>query len=182
MWLSLTPIKLGSWWIVWLLTFRSSSHPLNWSSLRYKVLYLCCKIISNIINKLYSFSPLIPISLLYFLTYLQGLRSVTQTVGCFVSLYIISPKLTGLTVVVLPCLVGAGALFGSVLRKLSRLAQEQVIPNVVFCIILLTIFVRTAQCLVYGFSFIDMIWDMSKQNRPFFRNLTYCTSSSLNTT
>ncbi|XP_035027156.1 mitochondrial potassium channel ATP-binding subunit [Hippoglossus stenolepis] len=56
----------------------------------------------------------------------QGLRSITQTVGCFVSLYIMSPKLTGLTVVVLPCLVGAGALIGSFLRKLSRLAQEQV--------------------------------------------------------
>lgn len=56
----------------------------------------------------------------------QGLRSVTQTVGCLASLYLISPKLTGLTVVVLPCLVGAGALIGSVLRKLSRLAQEQV--------------------------------------------------------
>lgn len=58
--------------------------------------------------------------------YLQGLRSITQTIGCFVSLYVISPKLTGLTVVVLPCLVGAGALIGSFLRKLSRLAQEQV--------------------------------------------------------
>ncbi|CAM4723644.1 unnamed protein product [Leuciscus chuanchicus] len=56
----------------------------------------------------------------------QGLRSATQTVGCFVSLYVISPKLTGLTVVVLPCLVGAGALIGSFLRKLSRKAQEQV--------------------------------------------------------
>lgn len=56
----------------------------------------------------------------------QGLRSITQTVGCFVSLYLISPKLTGLTVVVLPCLVGGGALIGSFLRKLSRLAQEQV--------------------------------------------------------
>ncbi|XP_067233316.1 mitochondrial potassium channel ATP-binding subunit isoform X2 [Chanodichthys erythropterus] len=56
----------------------------------------------------------------------QGLRSATQTVGCFVSLYIISPKLTGLTVVILPCLVGAGALIGSFLRKLSRKAQEQV--------------------------------------------------------
>ncbi|XP_017281532.1 mitochondrial potassium channel ATP-binding subunit [Kryptolebias marmoratus] len=56
----------------------------------------------------------------------QGLRSITQTVGCFASLYIISPKLTGLTVVVLPCLVGAGALIGSFLRKLSRMAQEQV--------------------------------------------------------
>ncbi|XP_069548269.1 mitochondrial potassium channel ATP-binding subunit [Brachyistius frenatus] len=56
----------------------------------------------------------------------QGLRSITQTVGCFVSLYVISPKLTGLTVVVLPCLVAAGALIGSFLRKLSRQAQEQV--------------------------------------------------------
>lgn len=56
----------------------------------------------------------------------QGLRSITQTVGCFVSLYIMSPKLTGLTVVVLPCLVGAGALIGTFLRRLSRLAQEQV--------------------------------------------------------
>ncbi|KAA0704475.1 ATP-binding cassette sub-family B member 8, mitochondrial [Triplophysa tibetana] len=56
----------------------------------------------------------------------QGLRSTTQTVGCFFSLYIISPKLTGLTVLVLPCLVGAGALIGSFLRALSRNAQEQV--------------------------------------------------------
>ncbi|KAK1794839.1 hypothetical protein P4O66_010037 [Electrophorus voltai] len=56
----------------------------------------------------------------------QGLRSITQTVGCFVSLYIISPKLTGLMVVMLPCLVGAGALIGSFLRRLSRKAQEQV--------------------------------------------------------
>ncbi|XP_076001272.1 mitochondrial potassium channel ATP-binding subunit [Genypterus blacodes] len=56
----------------------------------------------------------------------QGLRSLTQTVGCFVSLYLISPKLTGLSVIVLPCLVGAGAVIGSFLRKLSRLAQEQV--------------------------------------------------------
>uniref|UniRef100_A0AAQ5Y3R0 Mitochondrial potassium channel ATP-binding subunit n=1 Tax=Amphiprion ocellaris TaxID=80972 RepID=A0AAQ5Y3R0_AMPOC len=72
-----------------------------------------------------SFSPLIPLSFAFFV-YFQGLRSITQTVGCFVSLYVISPKLTGLTVVVLPCLVGAGALIGSFLRKLSRLAQEQV--------------------------------------------------------
>ncbi|KAL2097815.1 hypothetical protein ACEWY4_007022 [Coilia grayii] len=56
----------------------------------------------------------------------QGLRSSTQTVGCFVSLYLISPKLTGLTVVILPCLVGAGAVIGSFLRRLSRKAQEQV--------------------------------------------------------
>ncbi|XP_015209696.1 mitochondrial potassium channel ATP-binding subunit [Lepisosteus oculatus] len=56
----------------------------------------------------------------------QGLRSTTQTAGCFVSLYLISPKLTGLTLVVMPCLVGAGALIGSFLRRLSRKAQDQV--------------------------------------------------------
>ncbi|XP_053553174.1 mitochondrial potassium channel ATP-binding subunit, partial [Bombina bombina] len=56
----------------------------------------------------------------------QGLRNLTQTVGCFVSLYYISPKLTGLLLVVMPVLVGAGALIGSFLRRLSRNAQEQV--------------------------------------------------------
>ncbi|XP_029443831.1 ATP-binding cassette sub-family B member 8, mitochondrial isoform X2 [Rhinatrema bivittatum] len=56
----------------------------------------------------------------------QGLRSLTQIAGCFISLYLISPRLTGLLVVVLPTLVGAGALIGSFLRTLSRRAQEQV--------------------------------------------------------
>ncbi|XP_033021666.1 mitochondrial potassium channel ATP-binding subunit isoform X1 [Lacerta agilis] len=56
----------------------------------------------------------------------QGLRSLTQTVGCFVTLYLISPKLTGMLVVVMPILVGAGAYIGGSLRKLSRKAQEQV--------------------------------------------------------
>ncbi|CAM9205099.1 unnamed protein product [Bubo scandiacus] len=56
----------------------------------------------------------------------QGLRSGTQTLGCFVSLYLLSPKLTGLLLVVLPVLVGAGALIGTVLRSFSRRAQEQV--------------------------------------------------------
>lgn len=56
----------------------------------------------------------------------QGLRSITQTAGCLVSIYLISPKLTGLILVVLPTLVAAGALIGSVLRRLSRKAQEQV--------------------------------------------------------
>ncbi|XP_061441731.1 mitochondrial potassium channel ATP-binding subunit isoform X2 [Rhineura floridana] len=56
----------------------------------------------------------------------QGLRSLTQTVGCFMTLYMISPKLTGLLVVVMPFLVGTGAFIGASLRKLSRKAQEQV--------------------------------------------------------
>ncbi|NXL98780.1 ABCB8 protein, partial [Tyrannus savana] len=56
----------------------------------------------------------------------QGLRSGTQTAGCFVSLYLLSPKLTGLLIVALPVLVGAGAFIGAFLRSLSRRAQEQV--------------------------------------------------------
>ncbi|CAH2331003.1 ATP-binding cassette sub-family B member 8, mitochondrial isoform X2, partial [Pelobates cultripes] len=55
----------------------------------------------------------------------QGLRNFTQTVGCFVSLYYISPKLTGTLIVVMPILVGVGAIIGSFLRTLSRRAQEQ---------------------------------------------------------
>ncbi|XP_054027141.1 mitochondrial potassium channel ATP-binding subunit [Dryobates pubescens] len=56
----------------------------------------------------------------------QGLRSGTQTAGCFVSLYLLSPKLTMLLVLALPALVGTGALIGAALRSLSRQAQEQV--------------------------------------------------------
>lgn len=56
----------------------------------------------------------------------QGLRSGTQTAGCFVSLYLLSPKLTALLLVALPALVGAGAFIGAFLRSLSRQAQEQV--------------------------------------------------------
>ncbi|XP_063308979.1 mitochondrial potassium channel ATP-binding subunit isoform X1 [Pelobates fuscus] len=56
----------------------------------------------------------------------QGLRNCTQTVGCFVSLYYISPKLTGMLIVVMPILVGVGAIIGSFLRRLSSRAQEQV--------------------------------------------------------
>ncbi|XP_078656039.1 mitochondrial potassium channel ATP-binding subunit-like [Branchiostoma floridae x Branchiostoma belcheri] len=56
----------------------------------------------------------------------QGLRSVTQVTGCFVSLYLISPKLTGLLVLVMPTIVAGGGMIGSGLRALSRAAQEQV--------------------------------------------------------
>ncbi|XP_039561720.1 mitochondrial potassium channel ATP-binding subunit-like [Passer montanus] len=56
----------------------------------------------------------------------QGLRSGTQTAGCFVSLYLLSPRLTALLLVALPALVGAGAFIGAFLRSLSRQAQEQV--------------------------------------------------------
>ncbi|XP_013421119.1 ATP-binding cassette sub-family B member 8, mitochondrial [Lingula anatina] len=56
----------------------------------------------------------------------QGLRSATQTIGCIVSLYLLSPKLTLLMVVVVPSLVAGGALIGSGLRKLSKAAQAQI--------------------------------------------------------
>ncbi|XP_069778766.1 mitochondrial potassium channel ATP-binding subunit isoform X2 [Narcine bancroftii] len=56
----------------------------------------------------------------------QGLKSVAQTVGCLVSLYFVSPKLTEVMCVAMPILVGTGAYLGSSLRKLSRKAQEQV--------------------------------------------------------
>lgn len=56
----------------------------------------------------------------------QGLRSSTQAAGCVLSLYLLSPRLTALLLLVLPVLVGAGTALGSVLRALSRQAQEQV--------------------------------------------------------
>ena len=56
----------------------------------------------------------------------QGLRSITQGAGCLVSLYIISPQMTGGVCVVLPAIILVGTMFGSVLRKWSRNAQEQV--------------------------------------------------------
>ncbi|XP_070382186.1 mitochondrial potassium channel ATP-binding subunit [Dermacentor albipictus] len=55
----------------------------------------------------------------------QGIRSVAQTVGCAISLYFISPKMTMLTVVVMPVMLATGTVFGSFLRVLSRKAQEQ---------------------------------------------------------
>ncbi|CAH1785890.1 unnamed protein product, partial [Owenia fusiformis] len=56
----------------------------------------------------------------------QGLRSLTQTLGCVVSLFMISPMLTGSMVVIVPTIIGAGALIGSILRSMSREAQAQV--------------------------------------------------------
>ena len=56
----------------------------------------------------------------------QGLRGITQTVGCFVSLYIISPQMTGLMGVTLPIMIGVGSVIGTILRQWSRQAQGQV--------------------------------------------------------
>jgi len=55
----------------------------------------------------------------------QGLRCSTQTVGCCVSLYLVSPQLTGVMCLIVPTVILAGSLIGSMLRKLSRRAQAQ---------------------------------------------------------
>ncbi len=56
----------------------------------------------------------------------QGLRGVTQVLGCVASLYLISPQMTGVVGVALPVMVVIGTVMGSVLRRWSRKAQEQV--------------------------------------------------------
>ncbi|XP_048729281.2 mitochondrial potassium channel ATP-binding subunit-like [Ostrea edulis] len=56
----------------------------------------------------------------------QGLRAVTQTIGCVFTLYTISPKLTVLMVTVIPAIIGVGTVMGSGLRALSKDAQDQV--------------------------------------------------------
>lgn len=65
----------------------------------------------------------------------QGLRSLTQTLGCVVSLYLISPQMTALVGVALPVMITVGTMFGAVLRQWSRQAQEQASsPCVCMCV------------------------------------------------
>lgn len=56
----------------------------------------------------------------------QGLRSATQVAGCVASLFFISPQMTVVVGVALPVMVTIGTAVGSVLRRWSRKAQEQV--------------------------------------------------------
>lgn len=56
----------------------------------------------------------------------QGLRSVTQTIGCVVSMYLISPTLTLYMAGVVPTVIGIGSYIGAFLRVRSRDAQAQV--------------------------------------------------------
>ena len=55
---------------------------------------------------------------------------VLQVIGCVVSLFLMSPKLTGVMCVVIPTIIGFGTFLGSMLRKLSRKAQAQVKQHV----------------------------------------------------
>eukprot|EP00124_Ichthyophonus_hoferi_P000184 Ihof_evm21s6 gene=Ihof_evmTU21s6 len=56
----------------------------------------------------------------------NGLRSTIQFSGSVMTLMMISPELTLLTVSMVPAMVAAGSLFGHFLRVLSRAAQKQV--------------------------------------------------------
>ncbi|PSN49512.1 ATP-binding cassette sub-family B member 8 [Blattella germanica] len=55
----------------------------------------------------------------------QGLRSIAQIFGCGMSLYLISPQMTGTILLIIPTVIVTGTLIGSLLRKLSREAQAQ---------------------------------------------------------
>lgn len=55
----------------------------------------------------------------------QGLKSITQTIGCVVTLFVISPKLTLLIGSLVPTVILCGTVLGSFLRKMSCDAQEQ---------------------------------------------------------
>ncbi|KAL8614380.1 ATP-binding cassette, sub-B (MDR TAP), member 8 [Nucella lapillus] len=55
----------------------------------------------------------------------QGLKAFTQSIGCAVSLFVLSPKLSALLVFI-PVIICGGTVFGGILRKLSRKAQDQV--------------------------------------------------------
>jgi len=49
-----------------------------------------------------------------------------KSIGCAISLYVISPKMTLITLALLPGLVLFGTSFGAILRSLSKNAQKQV--------------------------------------------------------
>lgn len=56
-----------------------------------------------------------------------GLRATTQIIGCAVSLLIISPHMTFVTLLCIPAVIATGSAIGSLLRQTSRKAQAQVL-------------------------------------------------------
>ena len=56
----------------------------------------------------------------------MGLRAMAQTVGSTMSLYMISPEMTGATLLLMPVIIGVGTFLGSFLRSMSKEAQQQV--------------------------------------------------------
>lgn len=63
----------------------------------------------------------------------QGLRSITQTIGCVVSLYLISPSLTLYMAGIVPTVIGVGSFLGAFLRGQSRVAQAQIARSTAVC-------------------------------------------------
>jgi ATP-binding cassette subfamily B (MDR/TAP) protein 8 len=55
----------------------------------------------------------------------QGLKSVTQISGSLLQLWTISPQLTGTLMLCMPILYGLGNMYGSFLRKLSKIAKQK---------------------------------------------------------
>ncbi|ODM93262.1 ATP-binding cassette sub-family B member 8, mitochondrial [Orchesella cincta] len=55
----------------------------------------------------------------------QGLRSVSQTLGCVISLFFVSKEMTLTVVAVVPAIILLGTIFTRGLRKLSRRSQNQ---------------------------------------------------------
>ncbi|XP_063984738.1 mitochondrial potassium channel ATP-binding subunit [Diachasmimorpha longicaudata] len=63
----------------------------------------------------------------------QGLKSLTQIVGCVISVIIISPQLTGVMVLCMPTVIFIGSFIGRRLRKLSAEAQAQIAKSTAVC-------------------------------------------------
>ncbi|KAH1000660.1 hypothetical protein HUJ04_012965 [Dendroctonus ponderosae] len=55
-----------------------------------------------------------------------GLRAATQIIGCSVSLLMISPYMTCISMLCIPSVIAVGTVFGSILRSTSRKTQAQV--------------------------------------------------------
>lgn len=55
-----------------------------------------------------------------------GLRAATQIVGCSVTLVMISPQMTFVSLLCIPSVIAVGTIFGTLLRSVSRKAQDQV--------------------------------------------------------
>ncbi|EEB12689.1 ATP-binding cassette subfamily B, member 8 [Pediculus humanus corporis] len=55
----------------------------------------------------------------------QGLKNLTQIIGCAISLFLISPAMTGISLFIVPTGIICGNIVGSKLRKLSYHAKSQ---------------------------------------------------------
>ena len=72
-----------------------------------------------------------------------------QVAGSAMVLFKLSPKLTGLMIVILPIIIVAGTLIGAVLRSISSKAQAQV--HLDFFIFNLFVFKKPLVCIMYIF-------------------------------